>query len=93
MKFYHGTTTAFQIDKWLYPPSLTGCLREDFRKVRLHLVYVTTSLYSAKQYANKAVSKFGGYPIVYQVKPYNLSNLQHIEYVCDKAKIINKIEV
>ena len=53
--FYHGTSSVLEIGKELLPPMYTGNLREDWRKNNQDVVYMTTSLDSAKRYAKKHV--------------------------------------
>lgn len=91
MKFYHGTSDIFDINKIL-PSSQTQILREEWRKNNQNLVFVTSSLYSAKRYARKSAEKFGGSPVVYIVKPINWSLRHGNEYVCDWAKICGQVE-
>ena len=67
-------------------------MREDWRKNNQNLVFVTTSIYSAKRYARKSAEKFGGSPVVYLVKPINWSLRRGNEYVCDWAMILEKVE-
>lgn len=92
--FYHGTSDVFNlsIGSKILPSIETGILREEFRKVRLNIVFITTSKYSAFKYAKRASEKFGGNPIVYEVKGYNISKIQNTEYACDFAKIIQKTQ-
>ena len=90
--FYHGTTDNFHVGKVLLPPIMTGNLREDWRKNNGDVVFFTTSLASAKQYAKKAVKKYGGNPVVYQVKPIG-SYYQRVnqEYIAEKARILTTV--
>lgn len=67
-------------------------MREDWRKNNQNLVFVTTSIYSARRYAIKSAEKFGGSPVIYIVKPINWSLRHGNEYVCDWAMILEKIE-
>ena len=91
MKFFHGTSDIFNIKKIL-PSSQTQVLREEWRKNNQDIVFVTSSLYSAKRYAKKSAEKFGGSPVVYIVKPINWSLRHGNEYVCDWAMILEKVE-
>lgn len=89
MKFYHGTSDIFKIKSMILPASQTGILREEFRTKLTEKVFITFSVKSAEYYAKKACEKYGGNPIVYEVRPmsypvYNGGN----EYICDRAKII-----
>lgn len=95
MRYYHGTTDVFVIDDGiLKPPIDTGMIREDWRMKLLDKVFLTTSLVSAKRYSRKATKRFGGSPIIYLVEPigYCYNNCMN-EYIADKAKIIDKVEV
>lgn len=90
--FYHGTTSLFEVGKVLLPPIYTGNLREDWRKNNRDVVYMTTSLASAKQYAKKACTRYGGNPVVYQVNPIGWYHCRmNQEYIAEKAKIIGNI--
>lgn len=91
-KYYHGTSSIFNIQT-IKPSIKTGILREDFRKNNRDKVYVTTSIGSAERYAQKAVDKFGGSPVVYEVKPdYDtLAARIDCEYITDFAIVIRKI--
>lgn len=89
--FYHGTSSVLEIGKELLPPIYTGNLREDWRKNNQDVVYMTTSLDSAKRYAKKACTRYGGEPVIYQVKPIGWSHCRvNQEYIAEKAKIICK---
>lgn len=88
-KYYHGTSTSIKIlDSILRPSEETGIIREQC----LTKVYITTSKISAKRYAYKAVNKFGGDAIIYEVEP-DIDSLMHRidnEFICDFAKIISQ---
>lgn len=91
-KYYHGTSSIFNIQ--IIKPSIeTDILREDFRKNNRNKVYITTSIGSAEQYAQKAADKFGGSPVVYEVKPdYDtLAARIDSEYITNSAIVIRKI--
>lgn len=91
MTFYHGTSNTLQIDKTLLPPYKTSIQREEWRNKFNDKVFVTNSVKSAIMYAKKACQKYGGKPIVYQVKPKGaLLNLGNAEYICDSAIIIQR---
>ena len=91
--YYHGTSTTFNIGQVLLPPIFTGNLREDWRKNNQDVVYMTTSLDSAKRYAKKACEKCGGEPVIFEVRPIGwCSNRVNQEYVAEKAKILRRIE-
>ena len=90
MKFYHGTSDIFKIKSMILPASQTGILREEFRTKLTEKVFVTFSVKSAEYYAKKACEKYGGNPVIYEVRPigYALFN-GGTEYICNKAKILN----
>ena len=69
MTFYHGTSTAVGIDYRLLPPAVTGVIEEVGRKKNLDKVFFTSDLGSARIYAGRAVSKFGGRAVIYRVIP------------------------
>lgn len=93
LTFYHGTSDIFEV-KEILPSSETFNLREDWRKKYQDKVFLITSLLSAKQYAKKAASKFGGNPIVYEVKPNgDIWHTHTNEYVADSAEILKKVEI
>jgi hypothetical protein len=90
--YYHGTSDVFNIPFRIYPPEATGVIREDFRVGNRDVVYVTPSYDLAYKYALKAVDKFGGNPIVYEVIP-NYETLAHrmdYEYTTAYADIKNR---
>lgn len=86
--FYHGTSSALNITV-LLPAAETGMLREEWRTKMTHKVFFTDSLLSAQQYAKKAAKKYGGYPVVYAVKPNgDVWHINNTEYVADSAEIL-----
>ena len=93
MSFYHGTTDLFKITM-LLPANETGNLREEWRKKLVDKVFFTDSLMSAEKFAWKAVEKYGGKPVVYEVKPNgDVWHTNTNEYVADSAQIIRLAEV
>lgn len=93
--YYHGTSSNINIeDGILLPSTNTNILREKRNKY-LDSVFVTDSLKSAIMYANKAVNKFNGYPIVYRVTPDDETILYkgNHEYICDYAYIDGVVDV
>lgn len=91
MVFYHGTSTNLKINKILLPPITTSIQREGWRKKFIDKVFITNSIKSAKMYAKKACQKYGGKPIVYQVKPKGFAeNINNAEFICDSAIIIQR---
>lgn len=89
--FYHGTSDVFSIHRILLPPVRTGNKREDWRKKYLDKVFFTDSYSSAYIFAKKACKKYGGNPVVYQVKPIGqYFNTVNNEYIADKALILGK---
>lgn len=92
-RLYHGTTDALKITDIVLPAIETSILREDFRKKNLDVCFATSSLLSAKNYARKATLKYGGNPIIFEVKPIGSpTNINNNEYICEKFKIIRKID-
>lgn len=91
--YYHGTTNLFKILE-IKPPVETKIIREAFRKNNRNVVYVTSSLGSAQRYAQKAVIKFGGDPVVYRVEPDwdSLVNRIDCEYITNFAKILGSVD-
>ena len=87
MTFYHGTSIAGL--SVILPPSESGVQREDFRTKFLDCVFVTPLKKSAEAYARKCASKFGGTPVVYEVRPINPSEINVSQYICTKALVIN----
>lgn len=94
--FYHASSKDFhlRVGDEILPPSETGNLREDFRKKNLGVVFVTTSLHSAKSYSKKI-----GNPVIFEVTVraedfIGLSNPSICnEFIAFKAKIKRILEV
>ena len=87
--YYHGTSTALNIKEML-PPYLSGIKREDFRSYNDNLIYITSSFGSAERYARKAVLKFGGLPVVYEVVPDDSVALRvNNEYTANSVNIVD----
>lgn len=91
MTYYHGTSVSGLTE--ILPPIETNNLREDFRHSFLDCVFVTPLKRSAEAYARKCAAKFGGDPVVYEVKPVNPSELNVSQYICDKAIVLNSYKV
>lgn len=92
--FYHGTSTALEINDTILPSNITGILREDFRENNRDVVYITTSLLSARKFAGKAAEKYGGNPIIYLVKPCGwVAERIPNEYICESAKVIKEVKM
>ena len=91
MKYYHGT--SIQGRKVILPPTETNVLREDFRQGFLDCVFVTPLRKSAETYARKCAAKFGGKPVVYEVRPVNPSEINVSQYICDKALVVRSYRV
>jgi hypothetical protein len=89
MTFYHGTSIAGLRE--ILPPAETNNLREDFRRKFRDCVFVTPLRKSAETYARKCALKFGGKPIVYEVKPINPIEINVSQYICDKALVIQEV--
>lgn len=91
--FYHGTSDALAIHDWILPPIFTENQREDWRKKDRDKVFFTDSILSAKKFARKACVKYGGQPVIYEVKPVGQwYGTIHTEYIADKARIKGVIE-
>ena len=69
MRFFHGTTTILNIKNNLSAPCETGKIQEKGRKKNLDRVFFTTDLGSARIYAGRAVQRFGGFPVIFEVEP------------------------
>lgn len=91
MIYYHGTSIAGLTE--ILPPVETNVLREDFRTKLLNYVFVTPLKKSAEAYARKCAAKFGGTPVVYEVKPVNPSEINVSQYICDRAVVLNSYKV
>lgn len=91
MTYYHGTSISGLTE--ILPPVETKMLREDFRKKFLDCVFITSLKKSAEAYARKCATKFGGNPIVYEVKPVNPNEINVSQYICDKAYVLNSYMV
>lgn len=65
--FYHGTTTAANIDFKLLPPEHTNVISEKGRKRNLDRVFFTKDIGLAKIYAGRAARSYGGDPVVFRV--------------------------
>ena len=90
--YYHGTTDAFNIKRVLLPPTYTKNLREDWRKKYRNMVFFTTSLLSASKFARKACDKYGGNPVIYEVRPIGqYFNTIQGEYIGERAKIVRVV--
>ena len=75
--YLHGTSTYFKLRPGdiLLPPKETGRQTEKRRR-RRGKVFFTDNLASARHYANIAVRKWGGEPIIYLIKP--MGNIKQI---------------
>ena len=89
--YYHGTSDVFEFEEGIILPAYKSGIDREGKKSKK--VWVTTSLGSAERYANKAVDKFGGKPITYEVEP-DCDRLVHrmdFEYTCDFAFIVKEV--
>ena len=92
--FYHGTTDNIAIHGFILPPIETNILREKFRDKLRDVVFVTDSVKSAEMYAKKACAKFGGSPVVYEVKPLgDCWNKGNGDYLCYSARVIKERKI
>jgi hypothetical protein len=89
MTYYHGTSISGLQE--ILPPVETNNLREDFRRKFRDCVFVTPLRKSAETYARKCALKFGGKPVVYEVKPINPIEINVSQYICDKALVIREV--
>lgn len=91
--FFHGTSSALPIGKWILPPVYTYNKREHWRVKYTDKVFFTNSILSAQKFAKKACDKYGGKPVIYKVKPIGQwFNTINTEYIADKALVIGKLE-
>lgn len=75
------------------PPIITNNKREEWRKKYNNKVFFTTSILTANKFARKACEKYGGNPVVYEVKPIGqYFNTINGEYISDKA-IITRVVI
>ncbi|QQV88989.1 hypothetical protein [Providencia phage PSTRCR_121] len=65
--FYHGTSTACDIDFMLLPPDASNTLSEKGRKKNLGRVFFTEDLGLARIYAGRTSRSLGGNPIIFKV--------------------------
>lgn len=94
MTFYHGTTDVFNIKKVLLPSTYTNNLREEWRKKYRNMIFFTTSLLSASKFARKACEKYGGNPVVYEVRPIGqYFNTINGEYISEKALVVKEVVI
>lgn len=96
MNFYNGTSTIYNIEKWLTPTSKaspTEAIQILSRKKKAK-VSVTTDLEMAEEFAINKAQQVGGEPIVYIVEPDKASILRVSKsiYSTYKAKIIGEIK-
>ena len=57
-----------------------------------NMIFFTTSLLSASKFARKACEKYGGNPVVYEVRPIGqYFNTTHGEYISEKALVIKEV--
>ena len=91
MIYYHGTSIQGLTE--ILPPVETNILREDFRRGYRDCVFITPLKKSAETYARKCTQKFGGQPVVYEVKPVNHTEINVSQYICDKAYVINSYNI
>ena len=91
MTYYHGTSIQGLTE--ILPPSETNILREDFRQGYRDCVFITPLRKSAEMYARKCALKFGGQPVIYEVRPINPHEINTSQYVCDKAIVLNSYPI
>lgn len=91
--FYHGTSIALKVGDLITPPNVTNMLQEKGRKKNLDKVFFTADFKSAKIYAGRAKSVFGGSSVVYEVEPIGeMTTLNEAKgtsvYFSNAAKIV-----
>lgn len=91
--FFHGTSSVLGITDILLPPTKTTLLAELGRKKNLDKVFFTLDFNSAGIYADKAVKRFGGKPIVLRVLPNGKIVVVQARkgttvYMADSAKVL-----
>lgn len=95
--YYHGTTDALGNLRRIAPPTETAILSESRRKKNLDKVFFTMDPRSALIYARKAVKRFGGAPVIYDVYPEGeVTELQGkpgtTVYMADGARVISRLK-
>ena len=93
-KFYHGTSTTYNIIDEISPA--TRSTNNKLHKfVKSAKVCITDDIDAAKYYANKAVEEKGGEPIIYAVLPDNftLIKVSKTDYATASAKGIGVIKI
>lgn len=98
-KLYHGTSDYLKLNKSdvLLPPNISNVLSEIGRKRNLDLVFLTPNFNYAKIYAGRATRKFGGKPVIFEIKPVGAkiykSNDGDTIITCEHGYIIQKFEL
>lgn len=91
--YYHGTSTAANIDKEILPATETGNLRENNRKMYRDKVWVTDLCSVAADNAKKACEVMGGEPIVFIVRPQgDVNQIYPHEFIASKAIVRGVVE-
>lgn len=92
-RYFHGTSSTLNIARQIKSPIETSVLRQKQRDFNHEVVYVTTSLGTAANFAVKAVRRFGGVPVIYEVEPdsSSLSHYKGTEWITKSAKIIKTL--
>jgi len=66
--YYHGTSTALNIQHKILPPEKTK-VQTERRIQRLNKVFFTNNIEAAWHYAKKASKKWGNNPCVFTIEP------------------------
>ncbi len=95
MILYHGTSDKFKaiiLKKGLLPPSRTNTTNEN-RSINLSKVYLTDDVDLARVYAERAVDKHGGDPLIFIVdcEAYKDRPRQYVLYQANRIKASNLI--
>lgn len=93
-KYYHGTTSLYDIEEYLNPSSKQEHIKSLYRR-KTAKVSLTNNLDTAIYYAQKASTEKGGEPVVYELDP-NLFMLMRVgknTFITDKAKIVGKVDI
>ena len=93
VKYYHGTTSLYEIGEYLDPTSKNTNLKTLYKR-RTAKVSITNNLDTAIYYAKKSAEENGGEPVVYEVEPniFMLLRVGKNIFITDKAKILGKVE-
>ena len=93
-KFYHGTSTVYNIIGKISPSNKSDT-KSTLYKRKTAKIRVTDDLEAAKYYATKAVEKKGGEPIIYEVTPdvYSMIKISKTDYCTSSATVVGIINL